>query len=92
RQRQMCIRDSSCKIQVGDEGARTTLSLSALTSLGSLYSEYASSGNRTEPALTLSVMNRLSVQVSTPLQLNADFSVKKVSTRFSVFWNAVSFD
>ncbi len=82
----------SCKIQVGDEGARTTLSLSALTSLGSLYSEYASSGNRTEPALTLSVMNRLSVQVSTPLQLNADFSVKKVSTKFSVFWNAVSFD
>lgn len=82
----------SCKVQVGDEGARTTLSLSALTSLGLRNSEYAKNGNKTEPALTLSVMNRLSVQVSTPLELNPDFSIKKVSTTFSVFWNAVSFD
>lgn len=82
----------SCKIQVGDEGARTTLSLSALTSLGLPNSEYAKNGNRTEPALTLSVMNRLSVQVSVPLQLHEDFSIKNVSTTFSVFWNAVSFE
>ena len=79
-------------VQVGDQGGRATLTLSDLTAIGVLYSEYAPNGNKTTPALTLSLLNNaLALQASVPIMLNSDFSVKKVQTAFSVFWNAVSY-
>jgi len=78
-------------VQVGDQGGRATLTLSDLTAIGALYSEYAPNGNKTTPALTLTVFDKLSLQASVPITLDTDFSIKKVQTAFSVFWNAVSY-
>lgn len=78
--------------QVGDEGGRATFTVSDLTAIGPLGSEYAPNGNKTTPALTVSLFNNaLSLKVSVPITLNADFSIKKVQTAFSIFWNAVSY-
>ncbi len=81
------------EVAIGDRGGRATVTLSCLTAIGNTGSEYAPKGNRTTPALSLSALNdAIELEVSAPISLNADFSVKKVQTAFSLFWNAVQFD
>jgi hypothetical protein len=81
------------KVAIGDQGGRTTVTLSCLTAIGNMGSEYAPKGNRTTPALSFSALNdAIELEVSAPISLNTDFSVNKVQTAFSVFWNAVQFD
>ena len=80
------------KVQVGDEGGKVSFTISDLTSIGDVGSEYAGKGNMTTPALTVSLLNsEVSLQASVPISLNADYSVKKVQTKFSVIWNAIEF-
>lgn len=80
------------QIQVGDQGGRATFTFSDLTAMGALYSEYAPNGNRTTPAVTVGILNdAVDLQASVPITMNTDFSVKKVQTEFSVFWNAVQY-
>jgi len=80
------------KVQVGDEGGKVSFTISDLTSIGDVDSEYAGKGNITTPALTVSLLNsEVSLQASVPISLNADYSVKKVQTKFSIFWNAIEF-
>jgi len=80
------------KVQVGDEGGKVSFTVSDLTSIGDVGSEYAKNGNITTPALTVSLLNsEVSLQASVPINLNADYSVKKVQTKFSIFWNAIEF-
>jgi len=80
------------KVQVGDEGGKVSFTISDLTSIGDVGSEYAKNGNITTPALTVSLLNsQVSLQASVPIKLNADYSVKKVQTKFSIFWNAIEF-
>ncbi len=81
------------EVAIGDQGGRATVTLSCLTAIGDTGSEYAPKGNRTTPALSFSALNdAIELEVSAPISLNTDFSVKKVQTAFSVFWNAVQFD
>ncbi len=81
------------EVAIGDRGGRATITLSCLTAMGNTGSEYAPKGNRTTPALSLSALNdAIELEVSAPISLNTDFSVKKVQTAFSLFWNAVQFD
>jgi hypothetical protein len=81
------------EVAIGDQGGRATLTLSDLTAIGAENSEYAPKGNKTTPALTLGMLNdAFALQVSAPILLDTDFSVKKVQTAFSVFWNAIQFD
>jgi len=81
------------KVAIGDQGGRTTVTLSCLTAIGNMGSEYAPKGNRTTPALSFSALNdAIELEISAPISLNTDFSVNKVQTAFSVFWNAVQFD
>jgi len=69
-----------------------SFTVSDLTSIGDVGSEYAKNGNITTPALTVSLLNsEVSLQASVPINLNADYSVKKVQTKFSIFWNAIEF-
>jgi len=80
------------KVQVGDEGGKVSFTISDLTSIGDVGSEYAKNGNITTPALTVSLLNsQVSLQASVPIKLNADYSVKKVQTKFSILWNAIEF-
>jgi len=80
------------QIQVGDQGGRATFTFSDLTAIGSSLSEYAPTGNKTTPAVTVGILNdAVDLQASVPISLNSDFSVKKVQTEFSVFWNAVQY-
>ena len=80
------------KVQVGDEGGKVSFTISDLTSIGDDGSEYAKNGNITTPALTVSLLNsQVSLQASVPIKLNADYSVKKVQTKFSILWNAIEF-
>ena len=80
------------KVQVGDEGGKVSFTVSDLTSIGDVGSEYAKNGNITTPALTVSLLNsEVSLQASVPINLNADYSVKKLQTKFSIFWNAIEF-
>jgi hypothetical protein len=80
------------EVAIGDQGGRATLTLSDLTAIGAENSEYAPKGNKTTPALTLGILNdAFELQTSVPITFNTDFSVKKVQTAFSVFWNAVQY-
>jgi len=80
------------EVQVGDQGGRATLTLSCLTAIGAKGSEYAPKGNKTTPALSFSLLNdAIVLETSVPVTMNTDFSVKKVQTAFSVFWNAVQY-
>lgn len=80
------------QVQVGDQGGRASFTLSDLTAIGNQGSEYAPKGNTTTPALTIGILNSaLDLQASVPIELTSDFSVKKVKTEFSVFWNAVQY-
>jgi hypothetical protein len=81
------------KVAIGDQGGRATITLSCLTSMGNTGSEYAPKGNWTTPALSFSALNdAVELKVSAPISLNTDFSVKRVQTAFSLFWNAVQFN
>ncbi len=80
------------QIQVGDQGGRATFTFSDLTAIGPSLSEYAPNGNKTTPAVTVGILNdAVDLQASVPILLNSDFSVKKVQTEFSIFWNAVQY-
>lgn len=72
---------------IGSGGSKLDLELSALTALGEAGSEYAPKGNRVTPALSATIMNVTTATFSAPIYLNDDYSVKKVSYEFSLYWD-----
>lgn len=80
------------QVQVGDQGGKASFTLSSLTAIGPALSEYAPTGKKTTPALTVGLLNdAVNLQTSVPIFFNDDFSIKKVQTQFSIFWNAVQY-
>jgi len=80
------------KVSMGDEGAKVSFTLSDLTAFGLAGSEYAPNGTTTTPAFTASIFNgTVALQASVPITLATDYSVQKVQTKFSIYWNAVQY-
>lgn len=69
-----------------------SVTLSALTSIGEVGSEYASKGNAITPKLSVRAFDDLSASVSVPVVLGSDFTPDEVDVDFSLMWNVVSFD
>jgi len=82
----------SLGLSFGDQGSKLNMTLSALGTFGNNYSEYAPLGNTATPALSMTILQDFVATVSAPIQLNADYSLKKASMSFSLVWNAVDFD
>jgi hypothetical protein len=82
----------SLALAVGDQGSKLDMTLSALTTFGASYSEYAPNGNTTTPALSMTILQDFVATISAPIRFNTDYSLKKASMSFSLIWNAVDFD
>jgi len=81
----------SFALSIGDQGSKLEMTLSALSTFGAAYSEYAPKGNTVTPDLEMTILQDFVASVSTPIQLNDDYSLKKVGLDFSLVWNAVTF-
>jgi len=81
----------SFALSIGDQGSKLEMTLSALSTFGATYSEYAPKGNTVTPDLEMTILQDFVASVSTPIQLNDDYSLKKVGLDFSLVWNAVTF-
>lgn len=81
----------SWSLTIGSGGSVLNLAVSALTSLGNLYSEYAPQGNMVTPALTATINKTIQIVASAPLKFDEDYSLKKASLAMSLYWNVISY-
>ena len=81
----------SFALSIGDQGSKIDMTLSALSTFGLAYSEYAPRGNTVTPDLEMTILQDFVASVSAPIQFNSDYSFKKVGLEFSLVWNAVTF-
>jgi len=81
----------SFALSIGDQGSKLDMTLSALSTFGAKYSEYAPRGNTVTPDLEMTILQDFVASVSAPIQFNSDYSLKKVGLDFSLVWNAVTF-
>lgn len=68
-----------------------SLSLGAQASLGEIGSEYASNGNRITPTLSARLFGDLSLSVSAPILMGADYLPDKVDASMSLSWGVFNF-
>ncbi|MCE5255352.1 MAG: hypothetical protein LLF89_00730 [Spirochaetaceae bacterium] len=79
-------------LTIGSGGSKLDLELSALTALGEAGSEYAPKGNKVTPALSATIMNVTTVTFGAPIYLNDDYSFKKSSYEFSLYWDILKLE
>lgn len=82
----------SWSLTIGSGGSVMSLTASALAALGETLSEYAPKGNMVTPAISMTILNAVEVEVSAPLKLAADYSITKADMNFSLYWDVVNFD
>lgn len=79
-------------LTIGSGGSTLDMTLSALTSLGDIGSEYAPRGNMVTPAISFTILKDAVAQLSAPLFMSSDEIIDRAGLEFSIYWNVVDFD